>query len=118
MALACFSCRVRKVGNEPVFGIYETIERHQKQIPGSIHTLTLGHDSTFLFVNKLDKVSPQCKGKWKVAGGNIILLECEEITYSYEVLSTNYMAQRKYQIYILQQDKLKYNNIILARKKK
>lgn len=59
---------------------------------------------------------PQCDGKWKIIDNEFILLECNEVTNPYEMISSTYMNQKVHKLQIINKKKLKYNNMILKRK--
>lgn len=76
------------------------------------YSLKLNKDSTFVLTKKYFEGSGSCNGKWKIVGGNQLILECNEATVL-ESLSSGYISDRIMSLKIIKPKKLKLNNVIM-----
>jgi hypothetical protein len=80
------------------------------------YLLTLNKDSTFSFSIKSQDANPNCNGEWEITNNKFIILKCEEASFL-KTISNGYM-DGEYEIIIVNQNKLKYQDIKLRRTNK
>jgi hypothetical protein len=76
------------------------------------YSLKLNKDSTFVLTKKYFEGSGSCNGKWKIANGNQVILECTKATLL-ESLSSGYISDRIMTLEIINPRKLKLDNVIM-----
>jgi len=113
IVLIAVSCKAHQIDHESVYGNFYNLNK-DKDFSKS-YTLELNQDGSFKFIIKQLDARPQCKGKWKLEG-NEVLIECEEAQV-YEMISSGYLSQREHSFQVLNKNKLKYNGMVLKRKK-
>lgn len=83
----------------------------------TLYTLVLNKDNTFSFSIKVQDGNQKCKGNWKIEDNEFLILECGD-TNTFEILTNGYMDQREYIMQIINENKLKYIDIVLKRQTK
>ena len=107
------SCKTQQVVPQIAYGTFYGVQK-EKDFDKS-YRLSLSEDGSFEFVIKQIHASPQCKGKWLLSSGKL-MIECEE-SEVYEMISSGYLNERKHTFKILNQNKLSYRGVILKRKR-
>jgi hypothetical protein len=115
MMVSLLSCTAQKVGQEAIYGTFYKLNK-AKHFSKS-YTLELKPDGTFTFIIKVKDGQPQCSGMWEIVGNEFIFLKCNEITDIIETLTNAYMSKREHKVEIINKNKLKYNDVVLKRKK-
>lgn len=108
------SCKSLMVEQDVIYGTFYKLDKGKDF--SSSYTLELNQDGSFVFEIKLHMANPQCKGKWRMVD-NEIFLECEEITDPTKMISGAYMNKREHTLLIVNKNKLKYDDVVLKRKK-
>lgn len=114
MILMILSCKAQEIDREAIYGTFYGLDRDKNF--STSYTVELRQDSSFKLAIKVQDANPQCEGKWKIVG-NEVLLECDEITDPTKMLSSGYMNKREHKLLIVNKDKLKYDGVVLKRKK-
>ena len=81
------------------------------------YTIELQPDSTFKLFIKIFEGGSQCEGKWKFIGEKLIALKCNEDNNPYEFLTNRYMSQKEHTVQVINKNQIKFNDVILKRKK-
>lgn len=79
------------------------------------YDLKMNLDSTFILKRESYFSLSGCIGKWEVVGYTL-LLKCDEEPLGSQ-LSSGYMTDRKLELMVLRNGNLKYNEVVLKRKK-
>lgn len=108
------SCRAQKIDQSSICGTFYKLDKDKHF--SSSYTLELRLDSTFTFIISVQDAKPQCNGKWKIVDNGFIMLNCNEDTNPYEMLSSGYMSQRENKLQIINKNKIKYKDVVLKRK--
>lgn len=109
------TCRAQKIEQEALCGTFYKLNKDKYF--SSSYTLELRPDSTFSFIIMVKDAKPQCNGKWKIIDKEFILLECNESSNPYEMLSSGYMSQKEQKLQVINKNKIKYKDFVLKRKK-
>ncbi len=109
------SCKAQKVGSELLCGTFYKLEK--KKHFSTSYKLELNSDRTFVFIIKVQDGQPKCNGKWEIIDNEFIVLKCNEITDVAETLTNAYMSKREHKLTIINKNKIKYNDIVLKRRK-
>ena len=113
--MALFSCKAQMVDKEAISGTFYKLKKGEDF--NIAYTLKLRANNTFeLLISTIDG-KPQCEGKWKMINDRFILLECNNDDNPYETISNTYMSQKEHKIQILGKNRLKYEDVVLRRKK-
>lgn len=115
MLISSLSCKAQKVEQEAILGTFYKLDKGKHF--STSYTLMLKSDSTFAFIIKVKDGQPQCDGIWEIVDDKFILLKCGEITDVTETLTNGYMSKREHEIIIINKNKLRYNDVVLKRKK-
>jgi len=81
------------------------------------YNLILRNDNSFVLQLKYQDTNPKCEGTWKRINKMKIDLKCEEETSIGEMLSNGYMNIREHELIVISKRKLKFNGVILKKKK-
>lgn len=115
MLVPFLSCKAQKVEHTTIWGTFYKLDKGKHF--STSYTLELKSDSTFVFIIKVKDGQPQCDGIWEIVNDKYILLKCGEITDITETLTNGYMSKREHEINIINKNKLRYNDVVLKRKK-
>lgn len=110
-----FSCKTQKIGQEALCGTFYKLNKEKNF--SSSYTLELRLDSSFNFIVMVKDAKPQCEGKWIIIDKEFILLECNESSNPFEMLSSGYMSKKEHKLQVINNDKIKYKDFVLKRKK-
>ncbi|MEO7047646.1 MAG: hypothetical protein ABI091_20275 [Ferruginibacter sp.] len=78
------------------------------------YSLTLNSDSTFNLREAYFEVNAKYQGKWEKISGSMIMLHSSENTLE-EKLQSGYISKREIKIYIISENKLELNKIIMRK---
>jgi hypothetical protein len=81
------------------------------------YELEIRKDGTFVFNQESRGANPKYYGKWRIVGGNHLMLKCKEDTTKFDPSSFIHMNLKKWNIKILSKNKLKFDHIVLKRNK-
>lgn len=109
IVLTMLSCKAQYIGQSTINGEFYKLFK-DKDFPYA-YSLQLNDDSTF----KLTVRRETCQGKWELKNGSI-LLKCSEEPVDRQI-SSGYMFKRKHKIEVISTKRLKFNDVILRRKK-
>ncbi len=115
LILSLLSCKAQNVGQEAFYGTFYKLNKDKDF--SSSYTLVLNPDNTFQFIIKVQDGNPQCNGHWEIIDNEYILLKCNEVADVKETLTNAYMSTRENKVMIVSKNKLKYNDVVLKRKK-
>jgi len=115
MVMILYSCKVQVVEKELICGTFYRLEKGKDF--DFARTLDLKSDNTFELIINTSEGRPQCKGKWEMINNKFILLKCNDDNNPYETISNIYMSQKEHKVQILGKNRLKYDDVILRRKK-
>ncbi len=115
LVLTLISCKVQKVEKVPINGTFYKLEKGTDFKIS--YTLELRVDSTFKLLFNAPGGKPHCEGKWELKDNEIIILECFKDGDPYETITNTYMSQKTHEVKVLSKNRLKYNDVILRRKK-
>jgi hypothetical protein len=107
--ISIFSCKVQEIEQNTINGEFYKLFKNRDF--SYAYTLKLNADHTFKFVLRIET----CMGKWELINDSIIL-NCNEEPIESRI-SSGYMFQREHELQIISRNRLKYNDIILRRKK-
>lgn len=113
--ISLLSCKVQKVDQVTMCGTFYKL--HKGNDFNTSYTLQLNTDNTFLLLLNTAGGKPQCKGKWEIVDSIYIILKCDKVSDVTETLTNGYMKQREYKMQIISQNKIRYNEVVLKRKK-
>lgn len=113
--MALFSCKVQMVEKAPISGTFYKLEKGNDF--NIAYTLELRTDNSFKLLVNATGGKPQCEGKWEIKDNEIILLECYKDENPYETITNTYMSQKTHEVKVLSKNRLKYNDVILRRKR-
>jgi len=102
------SCSAKKT----IIGNYEATGKDFQ------YNLTLNKDSSFFLSEKSFESNPICKGKWHYATKDTLLLSCDSTNNPVEMISSGYMSVRKRKIVIINNNRLKFERVILHKTNK
>ena len=88
---------------------------YEKETNTYKYSLTVNLDSTFTLKRESYHSLSGCSGKWKV-NGDTLLLQCDEEPIASQ-LSSGYMTNRTPELIVLGNGRLRYNEVVLKRKK-
>lgn len=109
IVLAMLSCKAQYIEQSTINGEFYKLFK-DKYFPYA-YSLQLNGDSTFKLKVRVEK----CQGKWELKNG-LILLNCNEEPYVSRIAS-GYMFKREHKIEVLSKNRLKFDDVILRRKK-
>lgn len=115
MMIPLLSCKAQKVEQESIYGTFYKLDKDKHF--SSSYTLILNEDGSFKLLEKHKDGNPQCNGSWEIVNKEYILLKCGEVADAMETLTNAYMSKREHKVEIISKNKLKYNDVILKRKK-
>lgn len=115
LILLLLSCSLRKFEKESVYGTF--YKKNHGRCYRISYELEIRKDGTFVFNEESRGVNPKYYGKWKIVGGNHIMLKCTEDTTKFDPSSFIHVNLKKWRIKILSKNKLKFDNIVLKRNK-
>jgi len=107
-----FSCKTVNV--EPVDITGKFYAKVSKNDFINEYMLELNKNNSFSFMYRVHGASPKCEGQWSLLE-NKLLLNCDEIKNTYEMLSSGYMNQRDFLLEIIDNSTLKFGNTVLKR---
>lgn len=113
--MSLLPCKAQKVEQEVIYGTFYKLNKDKHF--SSSYTLVLNPDNTFQFIIRVQDGNPQCNGHWEIINNEYILLKCNEVVDVKETLTNAYMSTRENKVTIVSKNKLKYNNVVLKRKK-
>lgn len=113
--MSLLSCKVQKIGQNAFYGTFYKLNKDKHF--SSSYTLVLNPDNTFQFIIKAQDGNPQCNGHWEIIDKEYIYLRCNEVADVIETLTNAYMSTRENKVMIVSKNKLRYNDIVLKRKK-
>ncbi len=99
------SCNVTK----NIGGVYNASGRNFN------HTLILNNDGTFMLNKRYFEADAKCHGKWTYLSKDSILLKCDSDTIP-ETIAGGYISNREQKILVLNNKKIKLQNVILRKK--
>ena len=103
-----FSCKSLSVPKSITQGTFRNVGKDYS------YSLILNKDSTFaLKLQNLDVIN-MCNGKWHYKDKNTIQTICDSAN-TMEILSSGYMFEREKQIYVINKNKIKIDQVILKR---
>ena len=109
------SCKAQKIDQEVIQGTFYKLNKDRYL--SSSYTLELHKDGSFALNEKHQDANPQCKGKWTIENDKFIVLKCDEVKDVTETLTNGYMNKREQKLLIINRNKIKYNDVVLKRKK-
>lgn len=112
----CVSCSTNKniCHNNLTGKFYGKIEGFSKGTYDQ-YNLELKQDSLFYFNIKIHDASPRCEGVWSLSN-DTLLLRCSNVETITDMLSSGYMNKREHKLKIINNKKLKYEDVVLKRK--
>lgn len=113
--MTLFSCKVQMVEKGAISGTFYKLKKGNDF--NIAYTLELRSDNTFKLLVSTAGGKPQCEGKWKIVDNEFILLECNKDENLYETISNTYMSQKNHKVQVLGKNRLKYNDVVLRRKR-
>ena len=113
--MALFSCKAQMVEKGAISGTFYKLKKRDDF--NIAYTLELRHDNTFKLLVSTAEGKPQCEGKWEIVDNEFILLECDIDENPYETVTNTYMSQKTHKLQVLGKNRLKYNDVILRRKR-
>lgn len=108
-------CKAQKIDRETIQGTF--YRRNKDRDFSSSYTLELHSDGSFLLIEKLFEANPQCKGKWELEDNKFIVLKCNDVNDVVETVTNGYMNKREQKLLIISRNKIRYNDVILKRRR-
>jgi hypothetical protein len=109
------SCKAQKIEQELIQGTFYKLNKDRHF--SSSYTLELHSDGSFLLQEKLHEANPQCQGRWTIEDNKFVVLKCDDVKDVTETLTNGYMNKREHKLLIISRNKVKYNDVVLKRKK-
>lgn len=78
------------------------------------YRLKLNNDSSFIFIREYFEANSTCRGKWQFISKDTVLLVCDDVDLS-EKLQRGYMTTRERKVIVMNNSRLKIDNVILKR---
>lgn len=115
ITMPLFSCKVQMVEKTPLSGTFYKLEKGTDF--DIAYTLELKPDKSFKLIVNSAGGTPQCEGKWRIKDDEIIVLECYKDESPIETITNAYMSQKTHEVKVINKNRLKYNDVVLRRKR-
>ena len=109
------SCKAQKIDQQTIQGTFHKLNKGRDF--NSSYAIELHNDGSFILKETHQDANPQCSGKWKIEDGKFVVLKCDEVKDVTETLTNGYMNKREYKLLIINKNKIKYNDVVLKRKR-